>query len=87
VTKNNHYKTVDAFDLPLHDADVSPIGSTGNTFEQARLTAELFFPDARCPQGRLKKLTWPERPVQGREALAIHPHEACAQPFKRLAVA
>lgn len=40
-------------------------------FEQARLTAELFFPDTRCPQGRLKKLTWPERPVQGREALAI----------------
>lgn len=39
-------------------------------FEQARLTAELFFPDTRCPQGRLKKLTWPERPVQGREALA-----------------
>jgi len=36
-------------------------------FEQARLTAELFFPDTRCPQGRLKKLTWPERPVQGRE--------------------
>lgn len=38
--------------------------------EQTRLTAELFFPDTRCPQGRLKKLTWPERPVQGREALA-----------------
>ncbi|CAI8714938.1 hypothetical protein EMIT0347P_20453 [Pseudomonas sp. IT-347P] len=30
----------------------------------------MFFPDTRCPQGRLKKLTWPERPVQGREALA-----------------
>jgi hypothetical protein len=43
VSKNNHYKTVDASDLPLHDADISPIGSTGNTFEQARLTAELFF--------------------------------------------
>jgi hypothetical protein len=42
VTKNIHYKTVDAFDLPLHDADVSPIGSTRNTLEQARLTAELF---------------------------------------------
>jgi hypothetical protein len=28
----------------------------------------------------LKKLTWPERPVQGREALAIHPHEACSRP-------
>jgi len=51
-------------------------------FEQARLTAELFFPDTRCPQGRLKKLTWPERPVQGREALAINPHEACGRPLK-----
>jgi hypothetical protein len=51
-------------------------------FEQARLTAELFFPDTRCPQGRLKKLTWPERPVQGREALAINPHEACGRPSK-----
>ena len=80
VTKNIHYKTVDASDLPLHDADVSPIGSTGNTFEQARLTAELFFPDTRCPQGRLKKLTWPERPVQGREVLASNPHEACGRP-------
>jgi hypothetical protein len=80
VHKNIHYKTVDDSDLPLHDADVSPIGSTGNTFEQARLTAELLFPDTRCPQGRLKKLTWPERPVQGREALAIHPQEACGRP-------
>ncbi|CAI8869815.1 hypothetical protein EMIT0P74_20294 [Pseudomonas sp. IT-P74] len=80
VTENIHYKTVDASDLPLHDADVSPIGSTGNTFEQARLTAELFFPDTRCPQGRLKKLTWPERPVQGREVLASNPHEACGRP-------
>ncbi|WP_158243866.1 MULTISPECIES: hypothetical protein [unclassified Pseudomonas] len=70
MTKNNHYKTVDGVVLLLHDADVSPIGSTGNTLEQARLTAELFFPDTRCPQGRLKKLTWPEHPVQGREALA-----------------
>ena len=49
-------------------------------FEQARLTAELFVPDTRCPQGRLKKLTWPERPVQGREALAINPHEAIGRP-------
>jgi hypothetical protein len=49
-------------------------------FEQARLTAELFSPDTRCPQGRLKKLTWPERPVQGRETLAINPHEACGRP-------
>lgn len=51
-------------------------------FEQARLTAELFFPDTPCPQGRLKKLTWPERPVQGREALAINPHDACGRPSK-----
>ncbi|MBT2330711.1 hypothetical protein J7E47_18530, partial [Pseudomonas fluorescens] len=29
VLKNNHYKIVDASDLALHDADVSPIGSTG----------------------------------------------------------
>jgi hypothetical protein len=80
VTKNNHYITVDGVDLPLHDADVSPIGSTGNMFEQARLTAELFSPDTRCPQGRLKKLTWPERPVQGREMLAKRSHEACGRP-------
>jgi len=83
VLENNHYKTVDEHDLALHDADVSPIGSTRNTLEQARLTAELFLPDTRCPQGRLKKLTWPERPVQGREALAIHPHDACGRPSKR----
>jgi hypothetical protein len=80
VPENNHYITVDEAVSALHDADVSPIGSTGNMFEQARLTAELFFPDTRCPQGRLKKLTWPERPVQGREALAINPHEACGRP-------
>ena len=27
VPENNHYKTVDDFDLPLHDAAISPIGS------------------------------------------------------------
>jgi hypothetical protein len=70
VSKNNHYKTVDGVVLLLHDEDVPRSGTSSNTLEQTRLTAELFFPDTRCPQGRLKKLTWPERPVQGREALA-----------------
>ncbi|WP_158249168.1 MULTISPECIES: hypothetical protein [unclassified Pseudomonas] len=70
MLKNNHYKTVDGVVLLLHDEDVPRSGTFGNTLEQTRLTAELFFPDTRCPQGRLKKLTWPERPVQGREALA-----------------
>ncbi|YAF59841.1 hypothetical protein DOCECA_06620 [Pseudomonas sp. E102] len=32
-------------------------------FEQARLTAELFFWIRDCPQGRLKVLTWHDRPV------------------------
>jgi hypothetical protein len=44
----------------LHYRDVSRIGSVGNKrFERARLTAELFFPDVHCPQGRLMKLTHP----------------------------
>lgn len=44
VNKNNHYITVDVTILTLHDSDVSRIGSVGNKrFEQARLTAELFF--------------------------------------------
>jgi hypothetical protein len=44
VRKNNHYITVDVTILTLHDSDVSRIGSVGNKrFEQARLTAELFF--------------------------------------------
>ncbi|MFJ2479487.1 hypothetical protein ACIOWE_04345 [Pseudomonas sp. NPDC087598] len=70
MLKNNHYKTVDGVVLLLHDEDVPRSGTLGYKLEQTRLTAELFFPDTRCPQGRLKKLTWPERPVQGREALA-----------------
>jgi len=58
VIKNNHYITVDVTFLSLHDQGVSRIGSVGNTrFERARLTAELFFPDVHCPQGRLMKLT------------------------------
>jgi len=41
-------------------------GSVGSKrFEQARLTAELFFPDVHCPQGRLMKLTDPKGSVQG----------------------
>ena len=60
VIENNHYITVDVTFLSLHYRDVSRIGSVGNKrFEQARLTAELFFPDTPCPQGRLKKLTGP----------------------------
>ncbi|MHA6235921.1 hypothetical protein [Pseudomonas fluorescens group sp. PF-69] len=55
MTKNIHYKTVDAFDLPLHDADVSPIGSTRNTLEQARLTAELFFPGYTLPTRQIEE--------------------------------
>lgn len=44
VPENNHYITVDVSFLSLHYRDVSRIGSIGNTrFEQARLTAELFF--------------------------------------------
>ena len=44
VSKNNHYITVDVTILSLHDSSVSRIGSVGNKrFEQARLTAELFF--------------------------------------------
>ncbi|MBY8930111.1 hypothetical protein J1G34_13785 [Pseudomonas sp. Wu6] len=44
VPKNNHYIIVDVSFLSLHYRDVSRIGSVGNTrFEQARLTAELFF--------------------------------------------
>lgn len=62
VIKNNHYITVDVTFLSLHDLDVSRIGSVGNRcFESARLTAELFFPDVHCPQGRLMKLTCSER--------------------------
>ncbi|WP_460146380.1 hypothetical protein [Pseudomonas sp. S2_A02] len=55
MNKNNHYKTVDASDLPLHDADISPIGSTGNTFEQARLTAELFSPGYTLPTRQIEE--------------------------------
>ncbi|WP_236361949.1 hypothetical protein, partial [Pseudomonas gessardii] len=44
VLKNNHYITVDVSILTLHDSSVSRIGSVGNKrFEQARLTAGLFF--------------------------------------------
>ncbi|CAN2969050.1 hypothetical protein METHPM2_1460009 [Pseudomonas sp. PM2] len=44
MIKNNHYITVDVTFLSLHDLDVSRIESVGNKrFEQARLTAELFF--------------------------------------------
>ena len=62
MSKNNHYIIVDVTFLSLHYRDVSRIGSVGNKrFERARLTAELFFPDVHCPQGRLMKLTRPER--------------------------
>jgi len=65
VSKNNHYISVDVTILSLHYRDVSRIGSVGNKrFEQVRLTAELFFPDVHCPQGRLMKLTGPKGSVQ-----------------------
>jgi hypothetical protein len=72
VNKNNHYIIVDVTFLSLHDSSVSRIGSVGNKrFEQARLTAELFFPDVHCPQGRLMKLTGPKGSVQGAQTLLV----------------
>jgi hypothetical protein len=77
-----HYKTVDERFSTLHDAAISPIGSSGKSVvTKARLTAELF-PDVYCPQGRLMKLTWHGRPLLGRETPAINPQDACGRAGK-----
>jgi len=69
VLKNIHYKMVDAFFPRLHDGPASPIGSAAKAVVTTGSTSRRAVPDLYCPQGRLMKLTWRDRP-NGREALA-----------------